>query len=316
MVEDAHPGHPHSASELPAPSLEQVSPGVYAYIQLDGTWGLNNTGFITGRSGISVIDTCFTEIRTRSFLQTIRGVTELPIQTLVNTHHHGDHTHGNYLVSGASIVGHELCRQEVIDTGVHALQSLFPNVAFGGLEVSPPFVTFQDRLDLFVDDLRMELYYMGPAHTTNDIVVWLPERRVLFTGDLVFNGGMPFIAMGSVEGSLAALDRLREFDAETIVPGHGPVCGPEVINDIEAYFRFLKEAASSAFESGISPLDAAQGIDLGRFASWHDRERIAGNLHRAYSELRGEPLGTPLPLGPIVDDMVAYNGGQPVRCLA
>ncbi len=311
-----HPGNLRHPGELPCPTLEEVSPGVYAYIQLDGTWGLNNAGFIAGSNSLSVVDTCFTEARTRSFLQAMRGVTQLPVGNLINTHHHGDHTHGNYLLPGASIVGHELCRRAVIETGLHTLHPLFPGVVWGNLELAPPFITFQNRLDLFVDDVRLELHYMGPAHTTNDVVVWLPERRVIFTGDLVFNGGMPFIAMGSVEGSLKALDRLREFDAQTVVPGHGPVCGPEVFDDIEAYFRFLQETASTAFHSGLAPLDAARQTDLGRFAALHDSERIVGNLHRAYSELRGEPLGTPLALGPMVDDMVAYNGGQPVSCLA
>jgi cyclase len=296
--------------------VEEVSPGVYAYIQLDGTWGLNNTGFITGNDAIAVVDTCFTEARTRGFLEAIRGVTELPIRTLVNTHHHGDHTHGNYLLSGASIVGHELCRETVIDTGIHALRPLFPNVVWGNLEVAAPFITFQDRLDLFVDDLKLELHYMGPAHTTNDVVVWLPERKLLFTGDLAFNGGTPFVAMGSIAGSLVALDRLREFGAETIVPGHGPVCGTKVLDDMEAYLRFVQERAGDAYAARLSPLNAAQQTDLGRYDDWHDKERLAGNLHRAYSELRGEPLGTVLDLGPIADDMIAYNGGQPIRCLA
>ena len=263
-----------------------------------------------------MIDTCFTEARTRAFLKAIRGVTELPLRTLVNTHHHGDHTHGNYLVSGASIVGHELCRQTVIDTGIHTLRPLFPNVVWGDLELAPPFITFQDRLDLFVDGLKLELHYMGPAHTTNDVVVWMPERKLLFTGDLAFNGGTPFVAMGSIAGSLVALDRLREFGAETVVPGHGPVCGTEVFDDMETYLRFVQDRAQTSFAESLSPLDAAQQTALGRFEHWHDSERLAGNLHRAYSELRGEPLGTVLDLGPIVDDMVTYNGGQSVRCLA
>ena len=302
--------------ELPPPMLEEVSPGIYAYIQLDGTWGLNNAGFIQGLDALSVIDTCFTEVRTRAFLQAMRNVTDLPISTLVNTHHHGDHTHGNYLLRGASIVGHELCRQAVIETGLHTLHPLFPNVVWGDLELAPPFITFRDRLDLYVDDLKMELHYVGPAHTTNDSVVWLPDRQLLFTGDLAFNGGTPFVAMGSIAGSLLALERLRKFRAETVVPGHGPVCGPEVFDDMEAYLRFVQGLAKEAFAQGLSPLAAAQQADLGRFAPWHDSERLVGNLHRAYSELRGEPLGTNLPLGPIAADMVTYNGGQPVRCLA
>ena len=316
MPDEATAGPADHNDQLPPPTLEEVSQGIHAYIQLDGTWGLNNAGFIAGSDALTVIDTCFTEARTRSFLRAIRDVADLPIRTLVNTHHHGDHTHGNYLMRGASIVGHELCREAVIETGLHTLHPLFPNVVWGDLELAPPFVTFRERLDLFVDDLRMELHYVGPAHTTNDSVVWLPERKLLFTGDIAFNGGTPFVAMGSISGSLVALDRLRDFGAETVVPGHGPVCGPEVFDDMEAYLRFVQALAQETFAAGLSPLEAARQTDLGRFESWHDRERLAGNLHRAYSELRGEPLGVNLPLGPIAEDMVAFNGGEPVRCLA
>ncbi len=316
MSENASSRPARSADELPLPAVEEISSGVYAYIQPDGTWGLNNTGFIVGSDAVSVVDTCFTETRTRAFLNAVRNVTGLPVNTLVNTHHHGDHTHGNYLLPGASIIGHELCRQAVIDTGLHTLHPLFPGVAWGNLELAPPFITFQNRLDLFVDDLKLELHYMGPAHTTNDVVVWLPERRLLFTGDLAFNGGTPFVAMGSIAGSLAALERLRQFGAETIVPGHGPVCGPDVIDRMEAYIRFVQDKARDAFAADLTPLDAARRINLEGFSLWHDSERLAGNLHRAYSELRGEPLGTVLDLGPIAADMVALNGGRPVRCLA
>ena len=139
---------------------------------------------------------------------------------------------------------------------------------------------------------------------------------MLFTGDLAFNGGTPFVAMGSIAGSLVALDRLREFGAETVVPGHGPVCGTEVFDDMEAYLRFVQDRARQTYSAGLAPLQAAEQTSLERFQHWHDSERLAGNLHRAYSELRGEPLGTDLDLGPIAQDMVAYNGGQPVRCLA
>ena len=312
-------GHAQNAAQLPPPTLEEVSPGIYAYIQLDGSWRLNNAGFIRGKDALTLIDTCFTEARTRAYLKAIEAMSSLPARTLINTHHHGDHTHGNYLVPSAVIVGHELCRQTVIDTGLQALHPLFPGVEWGDLELAPPFVTFKDRLDLYsgdAGDLKIELIFMGPAHTTNDIVAWLPERKLLFSGDLIFNQGTPFVAMGSVSGSLEAVKRLRELGAETIVPGHGPVCGPAVIDDIEAYLTFIQDTAQAAFDSGLNPLDAARQTGLGRFAAWTDSERLAGNLHRAYSELRGEPLGTVLDFGVITADMVALNGGQPVRCLA
>ena len=82
------------SSELPPPEVKEVADRIFCYLQADGSWGLNNAGFVVGRRGATVIDTCFTERRTRTFIDSIRGVTKLPLQTLINTHHHGDHTHG------------------------------------------------------------------------------------------------------------------------------------------------------------------------------------------------------------------------------
>jgi cyclase len=302
--------------QLPAPALEEVSESVFAYIQLDGSWGLNNTGFIAGRDSLIAIDTCFTERRSRAFRDAIRSVSGLPVRTLVNTHHHGDHTHGNYVFRDeALIVGHELCRKEVIESGL-GTKALFPGVDWGEIELAPPTMTFENRMALYSDELRVELIYVGPAHTTNDILVWLPQRRVVFTGDIIFNRGTPFALMGSISGWLEALERLRSLGAERIVPGHGAVCGPEVIDQVGAYLSFVQEVASKGYEAGLSPLEAARKTDVGPFAELLDHERLVGNLHRAYSEIRREPRGAALPLPQAVADMVAYNDGQMPRCLA
>ena len=304
------------SAELPPPALEEVSAGIFAYIQLDGSWGLNNTGFIVGSDSLIAIDSCFTERRSRAFRDAIRSVTGLPVTALVNTHHHGDHTHGNFVFrEEALIVGHELCRKEVMEAGL-GTKALFPGVEWGEIEIAPPSVTFEDWMALYSDDLRIELIYVGPAHTTNDVLVWLPERRLVFTGDITFNGGTPFALMGSVAGWLEALERLRSLGADRIVPGHGPVCGPEVIDEVGDYLRFVQDVASKGFEAGASPLEAAGETDLGPFAELLDPERLVGNLHRAYSELRGEPRGAALPLPQAVADMVACNNGQMPRCLA
>ena len=107
--------------------------------------------------------------------------------------------------------------------------------------MAPPFVTFERRLDIHVGELRVELHHVGTAaHTTNDVVAWIPEHRLLFAGDLVFNGGTPFVLMGSVAGSLVGLDYVAELDAAVIVPGHGEVCGPEVVDVAGEYLRFLQ----------------------------------------------------------------------------
>jgi cyclase len=305
----------HDDERAPDPVSQEVADGIWAYVQPDGSWGLNNTGFLTGSDGVVVIDTCFTERRSLAFLEAVRDVTDRPLRTLVNTHHHGDHTHGNWLLGDATIIGHTLCREAVLASG-HAAMAVFPGVDWGEIPVTPPFVTFDDRLHVHVDDLEVELQFQGPAHTTNDVVAWIPDREVLFAGDLVFHGGTPFVVMGSVQGTIDAVERLQALGPRTIVPGHGDVCGPEVLQDQLDYLRFVQSLASDAVASDTTALDAARQADLGRFAAWHDIERLVGNLHRAMAEARGLEPGGDLDVVAAFGDMVTYNGGRPLRCLA
>ncbi|HLI72942.1 MAG TPA: MBL fold metallo-hydrolase [Acidimicrobiales bacterium] len=310
--------HPE-AHRLPPPRTERVADGVFAYVQPDGGWWINNTGFVVGERTVLCIDTCATERRTRAFLDavsTVAGHDRAP-RLVVNTHHHGDHTNGNSLVPASAIIGHRLCRDAMLATGILRPRGIWDDVEWGELEPAPPFLTFDHRMDVYVDDLLVELHHIGvPAHTTNDVVAWIPEHRVLFTGDLVFNGGTPFVLMGSVSGSLVALDRLMDFDAEVVVPGHGEPCTLDVVDTIGEYLRFLQDTASEAARAGATPLEAAQGADLGQFSSLMHPERLAGNLHRALAECAGARPGDPVDLAAAFVDMVAMNGGAPLPCLA
>jgi cyclase len=167
-----------------------------------------------------------------------------------------------------------------------------------------------------VDDLRVELSHVGPAHTTNDVVAWIPDRGVLFTGDVIFQGGTPFVLQGSVAGSLEAIARLRALGAGTVVAGHGPVGGQDAFDTTEAYLRWVQQIAKDGVAAGLSPLELARQADLGEFAGLLDPERLVGNLHRAYAEERGEPRGTPLDLIAVFGEMVVYNNGELPACLA
>jgi cyclase len=307
-------------SALEPPRVEEISDGVYAYLQDDGSWWINNTGILVGRRSVTAIDSCSTEARTRALLDTIGGLSPSPVTMLVNTHHHGDHTHGNHLFGpGATIVAHERCRDEVLAAGVPGPRqaAIWEGPEWGEVVLSPPVLTFRDGVTVWVDDLRCEVRHLGtPAHTTNDSVIWLPERSVLFSGDLLFNGGTPFLLMGSLAGALESVQALKDFGAATIVPGHGPLGGPELIDDVLAYLRFLDDLARRAHAAGLTPLQAAREADLGRFAELSDVERLVGNLYRAYAELDGAERGAPIDIVAALLDMVAYNGGQRLTCLA
>jgi cyclase len=301
-----------------SPSAEEVSDGVYAYIQPDGSWYINNTGFLVGGGGVISIDACATRQRTRALLAAIASVTALPVRTLINTHHHGDHTYGNYLFGGATIVAHERCRAGVLASGLPANLGVWTDVDWGIPELAPPFLTYADAVTVWSGDLKCDVRYVGmPAHTTNDSLIWLPERSVLFAGDLAFSGGTPFLLMGSVEGAIEVLEQVvQPLGAQTIVPGHGPVSGPEVIDEMLGYLRFVLDVARRGMAAGLSPLDAARQADLGGYADLLDSERIVGNLHRAYAELAGTTRGAEIDLIAALTDMISYNGGRPLTCHA
>ncbi|MGY1632283.1 MBL fold metallo-hydrolase [Geodermatophilus sp. SYSU D01186] len=301
---------------LPPPTIEDLGGGFHAFVQLDGSWGLNNAGVHVGRRGVTLVDTAFTAARGQGLKDAVGTLTEIPVQTIVNTHHHGDHTYGNYLFPQATIVGHDLCRQTMLAVGLET-KEWFPGVEWGDLEIAAPTVTFEDSVTVYCDDVATTLRYVGqPAHTTNDVTMWVPERGLLFAGDLVFNGGTPFVVMGSVQGLVDALTELQALDPATLVPGHGAVCDGGVIAGQLEYLRFVQERAREGFAAGDPPLEVARRTDLGDFAGLTDPERLVGNLHRAYSELRGEPQGVPLDYHQIVDEMITYNGGRPLTCLA
>jgi cyclase len=301
------------------PEVREVSAGIYAYVQPDGTWWINNTGFLVGPQGVISIDSCSTQRRTRAYKDAIAAVTAAPVRTVVNTHHHGDHTFGNCMFPGAAIVGHERARAEAIAFGPPGDLLFWDGPEWGDLVLDPPFVTFTDEIAVHLGDLRAQVRHVGTAaHTTNDSIIWIPERSVLFCGDLIFNGGTPFLLMGSVAGAIDVLEHIvRPLGAKIIVPGHGPVfddLGPvDVTLD---YLRFVLDVAARSLAAGLSPLDAARETDLGGFAGWADPERIVGNLHRACAELGGTPRGAPIDIVAALADMVTYNGGAPLTCLA
>ncbi|MCJ0870367.1 MBL fold metallo-hydrolase [Streptomyces sp. AP-93] len=298
------------------PYLVQPAPGVYAYVQPDGGWCLNNAGFVTGGGRTLLVDTAATERRALALRAAVLSAGAPLPRTVVNTHHHGDHTYGNGVFAPeALILGHENARSEQLAAG-RQLELIWPANDFGALDITAPDLTYGDRMTLHVGETEVRVLHPGVAHTTGDSLVWLPEQRIVFTGDLVFAEGTPFLAMGSLAGSLRALELLRSLGAETVVPGHGPLTDPGAYEATERYLRYVAELAREGRTKGLTPLEAARRADLGEFAAWRESERLVANLHRAYAELAGEPEGVPLDILAVLRDMTVMNGGTPILCHA
>jgi cyclase len=308
---DTDPG-PLTAPE--AAALHEIADGVFAWVQPDGTWWINNAGAVTGADGTIIIDTCATEQRTRRFLAAVRAATgDAPLTMAVNTHQHGDHTYGNSLLPASTVlIGHEAMREGLLtDPVIDGCPPIWQPVPdWGRVTRRVPSVVLRSELTLFTGSRRVDLHHPGhPAHTTGDVVAWLPEERVLYSGDLIFHGVTPLVFMGSVEGAIASLGRLADYDPEHVVPGHGPVIAraelPDVLAGLERYYRLVQRTAQTGRQEGMTPLQAAWSCDLGEFATWPDAERLVLNLHRAYADAAGAELD----LVRAFTDAVEYNGG-------
>ena len=297
----------------------QVAPGVYAYIQPDGGWFINNCGFVLGDDSVLVVDSAATEARTSAFREALTEVTPLPVRLLVNTHWHTDHTNGNSQFEGASVIAHEAAREPMIE---HVPtqpdpNGPFPGVEWGTLHSTRPNITVTDSLTVWAGETRCEIRGVGgPAHTTGDLVVWIPDHGVLFAGDLAFNGQAPLVSAGSISGSLSVYADLQALGPQVVVPGHGELCGAEIFASHIDYLTFVMEVAEAARREGRTPLEAARSLDEHPFSHLGDGERIVANLHRAYAELDGVAPGSPIDLLATRVDMMALNGGKGLTCHA
>jgi cyclase len=294
--------------------LQQIADGIYAWVQPDGSWWVNNAGAVAGEDGLVLIDTCATEARTRRWLGALAEATDdAPIRIAVSTHHHGDHTHGNCLLpDGVPIVAHEGTREaikaDVIIDGCPPFWAPVPD--WGGVSRRLPSITVADGLDVFAGERRIEVRHPGfVAHTVGDVVAFVRDAGVLFTGDLIFNRVTPLVFMGSLTGALRSLDWLAGFQPDRIVPGHGPLIdGADFANVLathERYYRLIEDAARTGLRDGLSPLAAARRVDLGEFAELPDAERVVLNLHRAYAEA----TDTDFDIVASLADAVEFNGG-------
>jgi glyoxylase-like metal-dependent hydrolase (beta-lactamase superfamily II) len=239
------------------------------------------------------------------------------IGTLVNTHANGDHCYGNQLVTGAEIVASTASAREMDEVpptmlaslleaaptmgaaGAY-LQQIFGAFTFEGIEVAPPTTTFDAELELRVGDRTVRLLELGPAHTRGDVIVHLPDRGVLFTGDLVFHGGHPIIWAGPVQRWIDACDRMLSLDATVVVPGHGPLGDRSCIEAQRGYFEWLVAEGTPRLHSGLSPLDAARDLAGGPYAGWGEGERLVVNLTALARDLGLAPK----------DDVLTLFGGM------
>ena len=291
--------------------LREIAKDVYACLQEDKGLGCSNSGLVNSGGGL-VVDTFWDLPHTREMIGHYASVWPDWPRRVVNTHENGDHCWGNQLFERAEIIASRSCAESFgksespavmravqaqannPDPAVAGFARALAGWDFEGIELQPPAVTFDDRLELDLGGISAHLLLVGPAHTAGDAIVHLPERGVLFAGDVLFRLCTPIGWAGTYAGWYAALDRIVALAPDVIVPGHGPLCGVEGAVEMKAYLEYVRAESEQAFEAGLPAIEAAKRIDLGPYADWTEPQRLVFNVERAYRELRGEAWDAPI----------------------
>lgn len=303
----------------------QIADDVWAFLWEPGSWGQANTGLLVDPGTASmVIDTVWDVGRAGQVAdETSALVGKAPITEVVNTHSDGDHWWGNDTVpvearittSAASL---HAMKEDTPPAGVHAFASLGslvgwvpgPLGAMGGYmdrvrgdatfpRKMPrlPDHTFDVTEQIAVGSREVQLRYLGPAHTSGDLIVHVPDAGVVFTGDLLFIESTPVLWHGPLGNWIDALDHLLSLDAAVYVPGHGPVCGTREIQKLREYWTWVDSAGREHFDAGAESPHAARNMmrskEFEQFSAWDSPERLVLSLSTLFRLWEGKPAGPP-----------------------
>lgn len=249
--------------------LTKITDNVYSYVDVkvatpQSSYGAN-AGIIIGKDGIVVVDTLISAKEAKRFIRDIRAVSKKPIKYVVNTHYHLDHTFGNseFAKLGALIISHTSDGNNLKIHGETALKNAntygLSEKDVEGTKIAYPVLTFNERMEIDLGDRKIELIYFRQSHTDGSIMVYLPDKKILFAGDILFTGYHPFMGEGAIEGWLKTLDYAMTMDVEKIIPGHGPLSSKKDMEEMKDYLiAFDKKAKELAAESNNAEYIASE----------------------------------------------------------
>ncbi len=254
-----YPKHVRNTLEKIASDVYGVF-GVYEQISYKNRGFISNAYFITTEEGVVVVDTLSTYKLGKELIETIRTVTDKPIKFVIVTHYHTDHFYGvsAFKEVGATIIAHEWSYDYISEPSswnfFKARQKILRE-HLDGTEMIGPQITFKDELNLNLGKKIFEVKHLCRGHTPGDIIVWLPQKQILFSGDLVFDGRIPFLGSGNSKSWLSCLEKILELKPRLLLPGHGePVMGEEnirkTVNRTYKYITDLREAIRNMIEEG------------------------------------------------------------------
>lgn len=248
-----------------------------------------NIGVVLSRDGVMVVDTRSTNAQAREIVGDVRELTAARVSVVVDTHGHFDHAYGNSVFRPAPIWGHERCVSFIARTGEARRANIatqHPEIAsdLADVVIDPPDRTFSETAFVDMGDRRVELRFLGRGHTDHDIVIRLADANVLFVGDLMENGAVPWFGDGYPLDWPETAFRVAELATGVVVPGHGDH-GDGAFADQQATAIFGVAELARRVHRGDMTLDAA--VATSPFPAY-PAEDVRRPIQRALEQLRGE----------------------------
>ncbi len=282
---------------------KKISGDVYAFIGSIGDIApgagedVGNSGFIVGSDGVLVVDTGLSYRHGRDMADAIRKTTDKPIKLVIITHADQEFLFGNAAFSerGVPLLTHAKSASLMRERCDHCLENLNKILGADAMKQTRlviPSRTVDASTTLQFGGRAIDLIATGWGSTPGDLAVFDRRSGVLFAGGLVSNGRIPQLRDGNLAGWLSALDQLHELPVRQVVPGHGEVGGPALLEDTAAYLRALDAKVRSLYKEGVGlgqAVDAATLPDYARWALYSTLHR-QNALHR-YLQLEVDELG-------------------------
>ncbi|MBI2370533.1 MAG: MBL fold metallo-hydrolase [Deltaproteobacteria bacterium] len=299
---DGHPGHmegvtgPVGDPTLPPhQTVVKVTDTVHLFMTPRGG---PNASFVVTPAGVVVVDSLVTPALARRLLAEIRKVTPLPVRYVINTHEHSDHVFGNQVFSPpAEIIAHENVRAHYIknvDREFAFRRSISPGIDLSEVKVTLATLTLsgtRSTLTLHLGGREFQIHHFGPGQTTGDLFIYLPDEKVMFTGDSFNRRSINFMGnMASYEGWLRTLDQIGAMDVRVYVAGHGH---PATKGDIAAYREMLESfhtEVKRGVERGASVQELLRTLTFRQYQGWRNYERfVHRNIEGLYKRFAAKP---------------------------
>src|SRR5215471_11000658 len=281
--------------------FNKIADGIYHAVGSGTLAVVGNSSFIVNDNDVIVVDDHVSPAAAWVLLEEIKGVTNKPVTTVINTHFHFDHAHGNQIFDQrvVNIIGHEFTRQMLLNNSIG--MPLYRNYVTGlpgqiddlkkrlatesdattraslegqiavaennraaqaELKPTPPNVTLTDRMTLYRGSREIQIRFLGRGHTGGDVVVLLPREKVVMTGDFL-TAGLSNMSDAYLDEWVTSLDALKTLDFDTVLPGHGEAFTDKAkIGYFQDYLRDVWAEVGRLKRQGVSAEEAAKRADM------------------------------------------------------